>query len=577
MKHDMSSIKLKGPAKNIRSCKMLISEKDFNLDVAVDISNFWYGENWPVVYILNDDKDAYIGETTSINNRMKQHLKTDDRARLKKINIIAHDEFNKSAVLDIESKLIEYMSADKKYRILNNNSGMRNHNYYDKKNYEKLFVDIWKDLLGKNIVLQELEDILNTELFKYTPYKRLTEEQYSVIHDILLDIVLMIAENKVSTKIVNGEAGTGKTVLAMYLMKLFADNKVVEFISKENEELFDKFIDVHEKLNNYKIGLVVPMTTLRKTLKKVMRNIEGLKPSMVIGPNDVAKEKFDLLIVDEAHRLHRRKSITNYGSFDDANKNLNLKKDATQLEWIINQSKHQIFFYDSLQSVRPSDIREEDFMALQNLMNFERYKIKSQFRVKGGEDYLKYIKDIFGNNPPKEKTEFTEYEFRLYDSITEMQSEIIKKNNKFGLSRIVAGYAWPWNTKGLKYKEAKDRDIYDIEIEGEKMIWNTNLSGWAIDKHSINEVGSIHTIQGYDLNYAGVIIGNDIYYNPESKKIEICKNNYFDTKGKQGVENDEELEQYIINIYTVLLSRAIRGTYVYVCDENLREYLKQFI
>lgn len=308
-----------------------------------------------------------------------------------------------------------------------------------------------------------------------------------------------------------------------------------------------------------------------------MKNIDGLKSNMIIGPNDVVKEKYDLLIVDEAHRLHRRKSITNYGSFDDANKQLSLKREATQLAWIINQSDHQIFFYDSLQSVRPSDIREKDFMALKNMPNFEKYQIRSQLRVKGGADYLKYIKDIFSNNPPEQRIVFEDYDFKLFDSIKAMKEEIISKNNSFGLSRIVAGYAWPWKTKDLTYQEAVNRDLYDIEIEDEKMIWNTNLAGWAINKKSIHEIGSIHTIQGYDLNYAGVIIGEDIFYDPITKRIQIDKRKYFDKKGKQGVESNEELERYIINIYTVLMSRAIKGTYVYVCNQHLKNYLEQFI
>lgn len=556
---------------------MIISEREFNAEVAAEISSTWYGANWPVVYILNDKQEAYIGETTSITNRMKQHLKTQDRAQLTQINIIAHDEFNKSAVLDIESKLIEHMSADEKFKILNNNSGMRNHDYYDKRKYEKLFEEIWKELHNRDIVRQDLETIINTELFKYTPYKRLTEEQYSVVHDILLDIVLMLMGDKKSIKMVNGEAGTGKTVLAMYLMKLFADNKVIEFISNENEELFNQFKELHDKLENFKIGLVVPMTSLRQTLKSVMKNIDGLKANMVIGPSDVAKERYDLLIIDEAHRLSRRKSITNYGSFDETNHKLSLPKDGTQLDWILQQSDHQIFFYDNLQTIRPSDVRRDDFLALAESRSFKEYYIRSQLRVAGGKDYLQYIKDILHNKAPNKKKEFTDYDLRLYDSIVDMRRDIVQRNDEVALSRLVAGYAWSWHTKNLKYDKALDRGIYDIEIEGNKLIWNTTQAGWPVRAESINEVGSIHTVQGYDLNYAGVILGEDIYYDTETGRIEINKTKYFDTKGKSGIDSDDELEEYIINIYSVLLTRAIKGTYIYVCDKDLREYLRKYI
>ena len=319
------------------------------------------------------------------------------------------------------------------------------------------------------------------------------------------------------------------------------------------------------------------MTTLRGTLKKVMSKIEGINPNMIIGPNDVIKDDYDLLIVDKSHRLYRRVGITGYGSYDTVNRTLNFDKEATQLDWITKCSKHQIFFYDRLQSVRPSDIREEDFLKLKSLPNFGKYDIKSQLRVQGGNDYLKYIKEIFSENPPKEKIIFENYEFKLYSSIHDMKKDIIERDSEVGLSRLVAGYAWEWTTKGFTYQEAIKNNICDLIIENERFIWNTTNSGWVISDNAINEVGSIHTIQGYDLNYAGVIIGRDIYYDLNTKSIEIKKENYFDKKGKVSLESYNELKKYIINIYIVLLSRAIKGTYVYICDDNLRNYIKNYI
>ncbi len=556
---------------------MIIENKKFTIEVANKIAKEWYGENWPVVYILNDKNEAYIGETTSITNRMKQHLKLKERQNLTTINIIYHGEFNKSAVLDIESKLIEYMSADNKFNILNSNSGLRNHNYFEKEKFERIFEIIWKELKRKDVVKQELELLVNSDIFKYTPYKRLTEEQYSVVYDIIVDILIMVQKKQKSVTIVSGEAGTGKTILAMYLMKLFADNRIVDFISKEDEEMAKRFIQAQRELENFKIGLVVPMKSLRGTLKKVMKNIDGLNPKMIIGPHDVVKEKYDLLIVDEAHRLYRRTALTGFGSYDKVNQALDFDKESTQLDWIIASSQHQIFFYDNLQSVRPSDIREDDFLKLRKLPNFGQYYISSQLRVKGGNDYLKYIKDIFSDYPPREKLIFNEYEFKLFNSIFEMKKNIIENNEQLGLCRLIAGYAWKWETKGYTYEKAKEEGIYDIDIEGEEFIWNTVDSGWVISKNSANEVGSIHTIQGYDLNYAGVIIGNDIYFDEKTQRIEINKDNYYDRKGKQSLESIEELRDYIINIYIVLLSRAIKGTYIYVCDGRLKKYLSQYI
>lgn len=563
--------------KNIRSSDMKIVKEKFDKNSADSLTKKWFGANWPVVYILKNKSEAYIGETISISNRMKQHLENEQRHSLNEAHIIVDKRFNKSAVLDIESKLIEYMSADKKFKLQNSNSGLRNHEYYEKILYESLFKSIWDELRKKKLVKHELDFLINSDLFKYTPYKRLTDEQYDLLYELVLDLLVAIQLNETSTTVINGEVGTGKTVLAMYLLKLFADNRVLDFISNEDEYLQEKFKNTQEKLKNFKIALVVPMTSLRGTLKKVARNITGLKGSMIIGPNDVMKDDYDLLIVDESHRLYRRVGITSYGTFDIVNEKLNLDKKHTQLDWIRKRSNHQVFFYDPSQSIRPSDVRKEDFYQLKNAKNYSHYNIKSQLRVLGGNDYINHIHQIFSDNPPESYKAFDNYDFKLFDSLKDMITQINNKNNAFGLSRIVAGYAWEWKTKKYTYQQALQDNIFDIEIEEERLIWNTTGSGWVMSDNSINEVGSIHTVQGYDLNYIGVIIGPDITYNPIEKKLVVIKSNYFDAKGKVSLENEDELKNYILNIYKVLLTRAIRGTYLYVCDPNLKSYIMNFV
>ena len=165
-----------------------------------------------------------------------------------------------------------------------------------------------------------------------------------------MDILVAIQLNEPSITVINGEVGTGKTVLAMYFLKLFADNRVLDFLSNEDEYLFERFKNTQERLNNFNIALVVPMSSLRGTLKKVARKIEGLNSKMIIGPNDVLKDNYDLLLVDEAHRLYRRVGIMSYGTYDKANRKLGLGKDSTQLDWILKSSSHQVLFYDANQS-----------------------------------------------------------------------------------------------------------------------------------------------------------------------------------------------------------------------------------
>ena len=134
----------------------------------------------------------------------------------------------------------------------------------------------------------------------------------------------------------------------------------------------------------------------------------------------------------------------------------------------------------------------------------------------------------------------------------------------------MAGYSWKWISKNNK-------ELYDINISGHKYRWNTVNRDWVNSSDSINEIGCIHTIQGYDLNYAGVIFGNEIRFDRVRKEIYIEKSSYYDLQGKTALNKEEDLKEYILNIYKTLMTRGIKGTYVYVCNDELREYLKNYI
>lgn len=501
------------------------------------IKKYPFGKNWPVVYVAENGKEVYIGETVNAYHRSKQHFENPERRKLRKIHVITDEEYNKSATLDIESWLIQYMAADGKFVLQNGNSGLKNHNYFDREKYKAKFENIWRKLQEMSLAKNDLVQLKNSDLFKYSPYKSLTEDQFAVVKKIFKDL----QKNENKTYIINGKPGTGKTILAVYLFKYL----------KEKEET-----------KHLKIGLVVPMASLRRTIKKVFRNVKGLNGSMVLGPSDVVKQKHDLLLVDEAHRLHRRRNITNYGSYDKVNTLLGFDKEATELDWIMHSSKNQIFFYDKNQSVRPSDIRPEDFQKL----NAIHYDLTTQMRVEAGEDYIKFIEDMF-DLKMSPKPDFSDYDFKIYDDVDQMVKDIKQKNKEHGLSRVVAGYAWPWHTK-------KKKQDYDIEINGLKLVWNSTAHDWVNSPNAINEVGCIHTVQGYDLNYVGVIIGPELSYDERTNKFVVDKDKYFDVNGRAGVTDPAELEQYIINIYKTLLTRGIKGTYVYVTNKKVRKLLE---
>ena len=348
-----------------------------------------------------------------------------------------------------------------------------------------------------------------------------------------------------------GPPGSGKTIVAIFLLKYLRDS----------EEFQDK-----------KIGFVVPQTSLRKTLKGIFRSIYGLKSSDVLSPSDVTKQFYDILLVDEAHRLHQYKNISYMGAFKKNCEKIGLTIESDELDWILHQCKCPVLFYDEMQVVGPSGIDVSRFHKKMEIEQAKRmityYNLFTQMRVNGGNDYIEYVKNILSGTV-REKKNFENYEFRLMTDFKAFNDLMYQKEEEVQLVRMVAGYAWEWISKN-------DKTVFDIEIQGIKKQWNHCTEGWVHSKEAINEVGCIHSTQGYDLNYAFIILGDEIGYDPVKKKIMIRPENYYDQNGKKTV-GYEELKEYIQHIYYVLMTRGIRGSYLYVCDQELRKYISQYV
>lgn len=543
--------------------------------------------NWPVVYTLSNDDFVYVGETLNFAVRLNQHLSSEEKKKLRVARIILDDTFNKSVCLDLESYLIRLLSGDGKFQVMNLNDGITDANYFDRPRYQELFTEICDRLREQGLFTQTVAEIENGDLFKLSPFKALNMDQIISVRTIVESLISDIESMTTSTTVIKGDPGTGKTVVAVFFIKLLrdiatapidedpaTDSPFAEFFTPGNQEL----------LNGIRIGLVIPQQSLRRSVQNVFKLTPKLDAAMVLSPFEVgeSEQQFDVLVVDETHRLGQRanqSSGPNNKKFADINTTLFGSDDnsLTQLEWVERQSFHQIYLLDTAQSVRPGDLplRVHESLIRKTRASKRYFELRSQMRIRA-QDYVGYVRDLLSENPPPKRLEFPGYDFRLFDDIHRLRSEIIQRDIEVGLSRLVAGYAWPWKSK-------KDLKAIDIEIDGLGLQWNREQVDWINSAGSLYEVGSIHTVQGYDLNYAGVIIGPDLYYDQVGRCLRVNRKSYFDTKGKEnnirlGIRyTDEDLLQFLKNIYGVLLTRGILGTYVYVCDPNLREYFRRFV
>ena len=378
-----------------------------------DFKNQIYGtepylSNWPMLYILENGKQAYIGESNHVKNRMSQHHSSVDKRIFDKVHFIYSSKFNQSVTFDYESKLIQYIVADELYEVRNKNAGMADKEYYGKKEYDEKFQVLWRSLQRERLVKHSLEELENCDLFKYSPFKELNDDQRAAVEEIIAS--LKMEDNQ--TVVVNGMPGSGKTIVAIFLLKYL----------KDSDEFKDK-----------KIGFVVPQTSLRKTLKGIFKSIYGLKPADVLSPSDVTRQYYDILLVDEAHRLHQYNNISYRGAFKSSCERIGLTTDSDELDWILHQCKCPVLFYDEMQVVGPPGI---DIKRFRNKMKAEQekraityHKLLTQMRVQGGNDYIAYVKDILSAEVKDRKT-FANYELKLIHNFEKFNTLMYEKENE---------------------------------------------------------------------------------------------------------------------------------------------------
>jgi uncharacterized protein len=396
-----------------------------------------------------------------------------------------------------------------------------------------------------------LQDSL-ASLLKGNEEFTLIDDQKVVYEEAISNALKSFNNRKKRVLIVEGGPGTGKSVLAINLLvRLINENMVVHYVSKNSAPR-----------NVY-------ASKLKGTTTKT--HIDNLfKGSGVF--HDCDKNVFDVLIVDEAHRLNAKS-----GMFKNFGEN--------QIKEIINSSKLSIFFIDESQRIDIFDIgRKSEIKRYASLFGakIKILELNSQFRCNGSDGYLAWLDNLLGIKETANSDGFEgEYDFKVVDNPNTLKDIIFEKNEINNKARLLAGYCWDWK------KESKNKsEIHDIIIPEHKffMSWNLgNTSTWAIDKESVKEVGCIHTSQGLEFDYVGVIVGLDLRYENGRLITDHTKRAKTDQslKGikKLAKENPVKAkkiaDEIIKNTYRTLMTRGQKGCYVYCCDKNLNEYLKK--
>ena len=573
-----------------------------------------HGSNWPVIYLINNRTDIYIGETTSFERRFQEHLQSRKGRSCGYTEIrFAYDgSENKSAILDYESNLIRLFAADGKFsHVQNGNNGQSlDHDFYQRNLYTTNVQLLWDQLHALRLTRQDYRSVRNSCLYKFSPFTSLTAEQRQVMLSVMEDLLATLLSGGRGGSVINGGAGTGKSLLAVKMIDILLN--VGRYLSdwRSSPGVYGKDwcsllsrMERHIKKNGpLRIAYIAPQQSFNSDMEKAFARMPWAGGEELVHncSNIVTRygtlEPFDIILVDEAHRLKHRSGMGNdVGQFDENCRRLSLPDGSTQLDLILARTRYCCLFYDPGQSVKRSDITPDELDR--SLSSLTRpvlgESLSIQMRCLGGGDYVRFIDDILSGSPAPHP--FRGYDFRVWDDAGKMVDEIRRLNRSHGLCRTVAGFAWPWKTRPfIKENQAALAAMggpnrgknasnllalgqYDISVGPYQFVWNIRDRSWVTSPGAADEIGCIHTSQGYDLNYCGLILGPDIRYDKDSGKIEIVPENFCDPfyKRNRRTITPSQLKQYIVNAYRTMFLRGISGCYVYAVDDALRDYLKR--
>lgn len=583
--------------------------------------------NYPTVYVVYRQDQGryrvYVGETNDIAQRTRTHLTSDtrhvdleqedfekvlqlpdefDRKLVHSSNwkafrekdstilVIGHSLFNKSMTLDIEDRLMLFLSSVEDVDAAGANSVMVNNfrrniqtDYFTQRYVNQAFQEIWKRLHNHDSKLFPLERLIReSALFKASPFHKLNEQQVGAKIQILdaVDAAFTVdefdrANDESQLILVKGGAGTGKTVL---LSSVFYDlfqmgnaEASGNFASKEGFEAYllvnhDEQVTVYKQIAE-KLGL------------GTNKNPRVMKPTKFINEHQESDEIADVVLIDEAHLLWTQGKQSYRGE--------------NQLADILNRARVVIAVFDPMQVLAGNQYwTDEELAALEvRAGDGNIIELSEQMRIDSDGPAEEWIQKFINEGKVDLIPTNDRYKIEIFDSPKDLHFAIRAKSSptkgtevEKGLSRLIATYDWQFSSGKTR---PKDSETWDVVIGEFRMPWNNqgkysrvekNLS-WAERDQTVDEVGSIFTVQGFDLNYAGVIIGPSVKYRNGTIIFDADESENPNVKNRRSLVIDgksvkkDVSEGLLRNQLNVLMTRGVRGLGIYAVDDELREAL----
>ncbi|QGU01523.1 ATPase family associated with various cellular activities (AAA) [Corynebacterium kalinowskii] len=551
---------------------------------------------YPTVYVISMREDGgyrvYVGETNSIIQRTKQHLEGDTSARHSRreawrafksadgteLYIIGHSLFNKSLTLDVENRLMQYLPSNAAVKSADENSVFAENartnaqgEYFTKEHLEESFHQIWNKLHKLDSELFPTEKIIReSALFKASPFHTLTAEQLDAKYEIIESVIeqFKMAEDP-RLILVSGAAGTGKTVL---LSSLFYD--LAQDLPEVEAQLG------RTKLNTY---LLVNHDEQVKVYEQVAEKL-GLssskaprvfKPTSFINNHD-PNDPVDVVLIDEAHLLWTQGKQSYRGK--------------NHLKDVLDRAKVVVAVFDPDQILAANQIWEPQELAWMHERANSRIELQMQMRMLASEETTEWIRKFVHEGTIDPIPSDEGYEIRVFDDPSDLHNAISEKASSVeqGLSRLLATYDWKFSS-GSKPESGEP---WMVQIGDFVLPWNNQQkfvfprgsvekdASWAEKPQTINEVGSTFTIQGFDLNYAGVIIGPSVKYRDGKVNFDPASSQNPNVRNKRTLADGSKqsfAELLLQNQLNVLLTRGVHGLYLFATDPELQSRLKEAI